>query len=280
MPSCARQRTGPSPYEALPVWKVICWEHWPADRLYIDKRSSQKGDVLRWRAHSAVYKTVDNIHVEEIADFFNENAAGYEKMHLSAVEDGMEGKRSMVGQLPDSLSRLLDLGAGTGLELEELFRRFPDVSVTVVDISDAMLARLKDRFPDKDIRVITGDYFTVDFGDEPYDAAVSSMSLHHWLPEEKTQLFERILGALADGAVYIENDFLLTEGTAEQIAAKEECGIEERRRLDKENPSLRHVHLDLPMSVATETQLLRDAGFADIREVWRSVNNVTLVATK
>lgn len=222
----------------------------------------------------------EKINAEEIADFFNENAAGYEKMHLSAVEDGMEGKRSMVGQLPESLKHLLDLGAGTGLELEELFRRFPDISVTVVDISDQMLARLQQRFPDKNIKVIAGDYFTADFGNEPYDAAISSMSLHHWLPEEKTKLFRRILDALAPGAVYVENDFLLTEGTPEQIAAKEECGIEERRRLDEENPSLTHVHLDVPMSVATEIQLLKDAGFSDIKEVWRSANNVTLTAHK
>lgn len=220
---------------------------------------------------------MENTNAEEIASFFNENADNYEEMHLSHVDHGMEGKRSMADALPDEgIHRLLDLGAGTGLDLEEIFRRFPDISVTVVDISDGMLSRLKERFPDKNINVVAADYFTADLGDEPYDAAVSSMSLHHWLPEEKAKLFERIFGAVKPGGVYVENDYLLTEGTPDQIDAKEECGIEERRRLDAENPSMTHVHLDVPLSVKSEIALLEKVGFTNVHEVWRSTNNVTL----
>lgn len=218
-------------------------------------------------------------NAEEIAAFFDRNADGYEKMHLSAVEDGMEGKKSMVDQLPEGVQRILDLGAGTGLELEELFRRFPDISVTVVDISDAMLKRLKERFPGKNITIIDQDYFTADFGSD-YDAAMSSMSLHHWLPEEKEKLFKRILAAVKPGGMYSQNDHLITDGTPEQIKAKEECGIEERRRLDRENPSMTHVHLDVPLSVDTETKLLQDAGFRNIKVVWHSRNNVTITAER
>lgn len=217
---------------------------------------------------------------EEISAYFDRKAASYEEMHLAAVTEGMEGKKSMAPHLPDDAARILDLGAGTGLELEEVFDRFPDLDVTVVDISESMLDRLKERFPDKSIHVIPSDYFSADFGDEPYDAAISSMTMHHWLPEEKTKLFARIHDAIRPGGVYIQNDFLLNDGTPEQIMAKEECGIEERRRLDKENPSLTHVHLDVPLAVKTERQVLEDAGFRNIQEVWSQKNNVTLVAEK
>lgn len=214
--------------------------------------------------------------IEEISDFFNREAGGYEEMHLSAVVDGMEGKKDITDHLPADTVRILDLGAGTGLELETLFERFPDAEVTVVDIASEMLGRLKKRFPGKNIHVIVSDYFSADFGSDPYDAAISSMTMHHWLPEEKQKLYRKIYDAVKDGGVYIENDYLLTEGTPEQRKAKEECGLEERRRLDKENPSLTHVHLDVPLTVDSEIQILKNAGFKSVEEVWHSTNNVTL----
>lgn len=218
--------------------------------------------------------------IEEISDFFNDHADGYEEMHLSAVVDGMEGKKDITDHLPADTVRILDLGAGTGLELEFLFERFPDADVTVVDISKEMLRRLQERFSDKALHVIVSDYFRADYGDEPYDAVISSMTMHHWLPEEKEKLYRKIYEAVRDGGIYVENDYLLTEGSPEQIKAKEECGIEERRRLDKENPSLTHVHLDLPLAVETEKRILKNAGFSETEEVWSSTNNVTLVSRR
>lgn len=41
--------------------------------------------------------------------------------------------------IPDTARKLLDLGCGTGLELGRIFQRFPDISVTGVDLSSEML---------------------------------------------------------------------------------------------------------------------------------------------
>ena len=220
------------------------------------------------------------METEEISAFFDEAAADYENMHLSHVDHGMEGKATLAENLPATVSRILDIGAGTGLELEAVFARLPDLDVTVVDISQQMLQRLRERFPDKKVTVVTGDYFTADFGDEPYDAVITSMTLHHWTPDEKRRLYPRFLAALKPGGLYIENDYMLTEGTPEELHAEEERLLKERAELDAEHPEMAHVHIDVPSTVPAEVERLEEAGFEDVREIWRAKNNVTLTARR
>lgn len=222
----------------------------------------------------------DETRVEEIADFFNDVAPEYEAMHLSHVNRGMESKRDMASHIPDNAKTLLDLGAGTGLDLEEVLARFPDLKVTVLDIAKDMLDRLVARFPGHKFNVIVSDYFTADLGEEAYDAVMSSMTMHHWLPEDKTKIYGHVYRALRPGGVYIDNDYMITEGTPEEAAAEEASGLEQRRKLIRENPGVSHVHMDNPLTVDSERRVLRDAGFEKIEEVWRGINNVTLVAHK
>jgi len=74
---------------------------------------------------------------EEMRDFFNEKADGYDDVHLKM----MDNKIAITALLPEKVERVLDLGAGTGLELIPLFERFPQAHVTVVDISAEMLKK-------------------------------------------------------------------------------------------------------------------------------------------
>ena len=59
----------------------------------------------------------------------------------------------------DNGTCVLDLGCGTGLELEEYFRLNPDASVTGIDLSDAMLNALSSKFPNRKLSLIQGSYF-------------------------------------------------------------------------------------------------------------------------
>lgn len=220
------------------------------------------------------------METEEIAAFFDREADDYEPMHLAHTDAGMEGKATIAAHLPADARRVLDIGAGTGLELEELYRLHPDVKITAVDISRAMLEHLRERFPEKDIQIVVGDYFTQDFGTEPYDAVITSMSLHHWTPDEKRKLYQRFLQALRPGGVYIENDYMLADGDPKELAAEEARLLAEREELDRENPQLTHVHFDLPATVPSEMKYLEEAGFTDVTEVWQSGNNATLTAAR
>lgn len=54
---------------------------------------------------------------------------------LIDVEGCKEGYIKMAELVPDSTEAILDLGCGTGLELDELFKRFPNVSVVGIDLT-------------------------------------------------------------------------------------------------------------------------------------------------
>ena len=72
--------------------------------------------------------------LEEMCAFFSRRCKIYDTVHPATIDGGPESKQASARWLPESTGRLLDLGVGTGLELEAVFRRFPDVQVTGLDI--------------------------------------------------------------------------------------------------------------------------------------------------
>ena len=64
--------------------------------------------------------------LEGMAAFFDARVGDYEA-HMARWEAHY---RWMTRLLPDGARTLLDLGCGTGLELDRIFERFPDLAVT------------------------------------------------------------------------------------------------------------------------------------------------------
>ncbi len=87
-------------------------------------------------------------------NFFNEKIDTYDQVH----EDFMETKKMLAESLDKDTKKILDLGAGTGLELIHLFEMYPDASVTGVDISENMLNELSKREFANHVKTICGDF--------------------------------------------------------------------------------------------------------------------------
>ena len=187
--------------------------------------------------------------VEDQRRFFARKAdEDYENVH----QQFMYGKRALTEALPDGVRRVLDLGAGTGLELISLFSRFPEADVTAIDITEEMLAKLKQRPFAPRVRTIVGDFFAVDFGAD-YDAVISTSALHHFTAAEKERLYAKIFAALRPGGVFLNAD-----RCADTLAQEEERMAELRTNYEN------YVHFDLPLAVETEDRLLTGAGFAPV----------------
>ena len=76
---------------------------------------------------------------EDMNGFFAARVDTYEA-HMS-VWDKAYGR---VAELtPGDCGPLLDLGCGTGLELDRIFARWPELAVTGVDLCAAMLEKLR-----------------------------------------------------------------------------------------------------------------------------------------
>lgn len=210
-----------------------------------------------------------------MAEFFAARADGYDEHMLNVVVGCREAYEKMAELVPAGTENLLDLGCGTGLELAGIFKRFPDVSVTGIDLSKAMLEKLSEKYPDKNITLINGDYFSTDLGHERFDAAVSFQTMHHFSHEMKIGLYKRIHDSLKSGGVYIECDYMV------ETQEEEDHWYVENARIRKEMniPDGEFYHYDTPCTVENQIKMFGTAGFAGAEKLFR-MENTTIIAAK
>lgn len=214
--------------------------------------------------------------MERMQDFFSARLDSYEEQMLEHVEGCREAYRELVQYLPEDCKRLLDLGCGTGLELEEIWKVRPELRVTGIDLTQSMLDRLRQNYPNCPIRLICGDYFTVPFENEAYDAAVSVQTMHHFPHKAKVGLYRKIAAALQPGGVYIECDYMVEKQEEEDFFAAENARI--RRELGI--PLGEFYHIDTPCTIQNQIQLLYAAGFTHVEQVFRKGNTTIVVAQR
>lgn len=118
---------------------------------------------------------------ERMDEFFNTRADIYDTQHIKKIDGGKECYYEIARHIPSNTKMLLDLGCGTGLELEPIFNRFPNIQVTGIDLSAKMLEKLSQKYSGRSIQLVNDSYFTADLGIKQYDTVISIMSFHHFL---------------------------------------------------------------------------------------------------
>lgn len=200
--------------------------------------------------------------LEKMDIFFENRLAGYDKHMLTEIEGSTEFYKFTAAQLPmEAESEVLDLGCGTGLELEEYFLLNPDAHITGIDLSAAMLNVLARKFPDKNLHLMNGSYFDVPFENKKYTAAVSVESLHHFTENQKMTLYQKLFHALTENGY-----FILTDYFAETSELEKEY-FDTLKRLKHEQNITDHdfYHYDTPLTVEHEMKVLEKAGFSDVK---------------
>ena len=96
-------------------------------------------------------KSQEDAPLEAMSDFFTARLDSYEAHMAHWRED----YRRFASLFPENARDVLDLGCGTGLELNELLLLHPGLRVTGLDLCPAMLEQLKARHPG--VRTICGD---------------------------------------------------------------------------------------------------------------------------
>ena len=214
--------------------------------------------------------------LEEMSAFFNSRAERYNVVHVSHIDGGIESKNIIASFLPDHTKTIIDFGIGTGLELEEIYKRFPYIEVTGLDIAENMLELLKKTYPNKNICLYCESYLNFDFGNCCYDAALSVMTLHHYNHKTKTDLYRKIHDCLKPNGVYIECDYMVSDQETEDLYFAEY----ERLKAEQGINEGREYHYDTPCTVENQMKMLSEAGFTNVREVWSRKNTVILIADK
>jgi SAM-dependent methyltransferase len=113
---------------------------------------------------------------EKMAAFFDARAEGYEDYFRDEILPGelfaqfYNALSAPIGETDEPL-RILDLGCGTGLELDPLFRRVPNARVTGVDLAEGMLELLRAKYSARmgQITLVVDSFLTTSLGSQVYD---------------------------------------------------------------------------------------------------------------
>ena len=213
--------------------------------------------------------------LEKMSDFFEARLDRYDEHMMTNIESANEFYPFTAMQLPSEKCHLLDLGCGTGLELEFYYQLNSSAKVTGIDLSQGMLTDLKRKFVDKDLQLIHGSYFDVPLGENVFDAAVSVESLHHFTKAEKTPLYAKLRTALKENGYFILTDYFASSDDEEMMhrqalnALKAEQGIADNE----------FYHYDTPLTVQHEIEALTEAGFSSARVLnhWRATYTIKAV---
>ncbi len=210
------------------------------------------------------------------ADFSNEFAENADDFVLERRRL-LQIMKSFYGHfLAGKMNRVLDLGCGDGVLTAELLGTDGSIDATLVDGSDEMLKKAKERLKayGRARFVKTGfqELLKKDPLDENFDFIVSSLAVHHLDRSEKGRLFRYIHDHLSVGGCFMNIDVVLSPTARleewylllwkEWIAERQEtlktgkgfADITERHRNKDNRPDTLEFQLDS----------LRSAGFKDV----------------
>ena len=214
--------------------------------------------------------------LERMDEFFDTRLDIYDEHQLSAIDSAREFYPFTAQQLPvQAGARVLDLGCGTGLELEAYFALNPSARVLGIDLAPGMLELLCDKFPDKDIETICGSYFDAPFGTRCFDAAVSVESLHHFTMREKIPLYRRVRDALVAGGYFVLTDYFAATDKEERRRRAELLELKREQNIADDA----FYHYDTPLTVEHEVQALTQAGFTAVEILASWGQTATIRAT-
>ena len=207
---------------------------------------------------------------EPMDAFFDVRAEGYNDHMLSG--GGEEDYKKLGGFIPktDKAIKILDIGCGTGIELDYILAQTPNAHVTCVDMSQGMLDLLLRNHPESHnrITVIVASYLNWEYPQDTFDLVVSSATMHHLWPEDKVKVYRKILSTLKPGGAYIESDFIVDTAHSEQYRRRYEiitAGLPEKAKAGE-------YHIDIPLTVDVQKELLEKAGFRIVEVLDENIN--------
>lgn len=214
---------------------------------------------------------------ESMADFFDARSDGYDDHMRQSVSDFDAFYESIASPIPRTNRpiRVLDLGGGTGLELDSIFARAPCARITVIDLSAGMLARLRDRHDERldQLTVVQRSYLEVPLQKSVYEYAIAVMTLHHLLPRRRSWLYRKIRTALQSGGTYIEGDWMVSSSEERAYLSRcREIGGTADTWADG------RYHVDVPLATESVKDLLLEAGFSTVETVWRGEGTAVVAA--
>ena len=215
---------------------------------------------------------------EDMGAFFDRRADDYD-LHMSDGNDLYETEFiSLVKDVPvtDEKLAILDLGCGTGAELKYLFDKVPNAHVVCVDVSEKMLDILRVEYAEyiENLDIMNDSYLEMEFGEGKYDYIIACSTLHHLIPEDKLQLCKKMHRALKVNGYLLIQDYIASTEEDELSEREKYVNLIENGDIDKD----RIYHIDLPLTIGHEIEILSEAGFTSITTERMGEKYVNIIA--
>ena len=214
--------------------------------------------------------------LKKMGEYFDSRIDSYEHHQLTCIDSACEFYTFTAKCLPHTNNAcVLDLGCGTGLELDYYFQIVPTAKITGIDLAPGMLNVLRNKFKNKLLKLILGSYFDIFFGENKFDAVVSVESLHHFEQEKKIPLYKKIYKALKSDGYFILTDYFAESEEEEFFYGQELLRI----RKEQELPDGVFYHYDTPLTVEHEKEALLEAGFTRVEVLnnWESTSTLRAI---
>lgn len=127
---------------------------------------------------------------------------------------------SFLDYLPPNPRRILELGCGTGILTSRIIQDCPTTKITGIDIAPEMLTVAAVKPGLGEVRFLAQD-LRDPWPEERYDAILTSLCLHHILPEERVAVAARAARALALGGRFLYGDIFRPEHEWEEKILRE-----------------------------------------------------------
>ncbi len=142
---------------------------------------------------------------------FNQHAATYDAARTRIIPpfDSFYGAAvqaiSLAGEEP---SRILDLGAGTGMLSGFVLDAYPGCEVTLFDGAELMLEQAREALGDRSVSFVQGDMDDA-LPEGPWDGVVSALAIHHLEDDGKRHVFAEAHRVLRPGGIFVNSEHVL-----------------------------------------------------------------------
>lgn len=177
----------------------------------------------------------------------------------------------------------LDLGCGTG-SLEKLaLQRFTNAQFVLVDPSEKMLEKAKEKLQDQNIQYMCGNSVSIDF-DSSFDVVTAIQSHHYMHEDERKKATENVYKALKKGGIYISFENVVPEDTDIKEMELLRWGRYQQRHGKTQAEAKAHnarcgVNY-FPLTVSEHMQLLKQTGFRYVHVFWYSYMQMGIYGVK
>jgi len=224
--------------------------------------------------------------VKDIRKAFDAIAMDYDAQRKWVIPDlsGFYGAAVWAAECVQGEPAILDIGAGTGLFSAMILQKFPEASLTLMDLSENMLGVARQRFAERDnVRYVVSDYSTADLGG-PYNLVCSALSIHHLADDGKCRLFGTIYRALKPGGMFVNADQVAAETLHLELRYREYwdgfvwSGL--MTNAEKQEVMRRRDTLDRNAKLSTQLAWLSECGFSSADVVYKNRTFVVIAAGK